>query len=180
VVRHVVGHHGGFVSAESPGPGQGSTFTVLLPLAANPHPVASPASEPDGDRPREGLTVLLVDDDEDLREALRLILQQNGMAVTTAASAREAYDLVLRLQPDLLLSDVAMPGEDGLSLIRRVRLLPPRGGGLIPAAALSAYVGAADRRAALLAGFQAHVAKPVDPAHLLGVIARMTRKSAGA
>jgi PAS domain S-box-containing protein len=181
VVRHVVGHHGGFVSAESPGPGRGSTFTVLLPLAANPQPEASPAREPapDGDRPREGLTVLLVDDDEDLREALRLILQQNGLVVTTAASAREAYDLVLRLQPDILLSDVAMPGEDGLSLIRRVRLLPPKGGGLIHAAALSAYAGAADRRAALLAGFQAHVAKPVDPPQLLRIIARLTRSGAG-
>ncbi|HEX9638659.1 MAG TPA: ATP-binding protein [Acidobacteriota bacterium] len=186
VVRHVIAHHGGFVSAESPGPGRGSTFTVLLPLAADHRKEASPAStrerdqrDHDGDRPPDGLTVLLVDDEEDAREALRLILQQNGMLVTTAASAREAFDLVVRLQPDILLSDVAMPGEDGLSLIRRVRLLPPGGGGLIPAAALSAYAGVADRRSALLAGFQHHVAKPVDPAHLLAVIARLARKNAG-
>jgi PAS domain S-box-containing protein len=184
VVRHVVGHHGGFVSAESPGPGRGSTFTVLLPLAAE-HSQESTASSPrerggrNGDRPPEGLTVLLVDDEEDAREALRLILQQNGMVVTTAASAREAFELLERLQPDVLLSDIAMPGEDGLSLIRRVRLLPPGGGGLIPAAAVSAYAGAGDRRNALLAGFQHHVAKPVDPAHLLAVIARMARKGAG-
>ncbi len=182
VVRHVIGHHGGFVSAESPGLGRGSTFTVLLPLATD-HREASPsgAREPgqSGDRPPEGLTVLLVDDEEDAREALRMILQQNGMVVTTAASAREAFELVERLQPDVLLSDVAMPGEDGLSLIRRVRLLPPSGGGLIPAAALSAYAGAADRRNALLAGFQHHVAKPVDPAHLLAIIAKMARRSAG-
>jgi CheY-like chemotaxis protein/anti-sigma regulatory factor (Ser/Thr protein kinase) len=184
VVRHVVGHHGGFVSAESPGPGRGSTFTVLLPLAAE-HSHESIASRPrerggpNGDRPPEGLTVLLVDDEEDAREALRLILQQNGMVVTTAASAREAFELLERLQPDVLLSDIAMPGEDGLSLIRRVRLLPPGGGGLIPAAAVSAYAGAGDRRNALLAGFQHHVAKPVDPAHLLAVIARMARKSVG-
>ena len=183
VVRHVIGHHGGFVSAESPGPGRGSTFTVLLPLAADHHREASPSSTlergQDADRPVDGLTVLLVDDEEDAREALRLILQQNGMLVTTAASAREAFDLVERLQPDILLSDVAMPGEDGLSLIRRVRLLPPGGGGLIPAAALSAYAGAGDRRSALLAGFQHHVAKPVNPAHLLAVIARMAGKNAG-
>lgn len=183
VVRHVVGHHGGFVSAESPGPGRGSTFTVLLPLAADHDREASPSRtrEPgqDGDRPPEGLTVLLVDDEEDAREALRLILQQNGMVVMTAGSAQEAFELFERLQPDILLSDVAMPGEDGLSLIRRVRLLPPGGGGLIPAAALSAYAGAGDRRSALLAGFQHHLAKPVDPAHLLAVIAKMARKKAG-
>jgi CheY-like chemotaxis protein len=181
VVRHVIGHHGGFVSAESPGPSRGSTFTVLLPLAADHKASPSRTRERDqnGDRPPDGLTVLLVDDEEDAREALRLILQQNGMVVTTAASAREAFDLVERLQPDILLSDVAMPGEDGLSLIRRVRLLPPGGGGLIPAAALSAYAGAGDRRSALLAGFQDHIAKPVDPAHLLAVIARMARKNAG-
>lgn len=179
VVRHVIAHHGGFVAAESPGAGRGSTFTVLLPLAADlPRAASSPnQAEPGGreDQPPDGLTVLLVDDEEDVREALRLILQQNGMVVTTATSAGEAFELIERLQPDVLLSDIAMPGEDGLSLIRRVRLLPPSGGGLIPAAALSAYAGAADRRNALLAGYQHHLAKPVDPAHLLTVIARLAR-----
>jgi PAS domain S-box-containing protein len=179
VVRHVIGHHGGFVSAESAGPGRGSTFTVLLPLATDVKREASPSGtgvrDREGSNPPEGLTVLLVDDEPDAREALRLILQQNGMVVMTAASAPEAFDLVERLQPDILLSDVAMPGEDGLSLIRRVRLLPPGRGGLIPAAALSAYAGAADRRKALLAGFQHHVAKPVDPSQLLGIIAQLAR-----
>ncbi len=118
------------MSAESPGQGRGSTFTVLLPLAADPAARAErsrsrPHRVRPHERPRDGLTVLLVDDEEDVREALRLILQQNGMVVTTAASAREAFELVERLQPDVLLSDIAMPGEDGLSLIRRVRLLPP-------------------------------------------------------
>jgi PAS domain S-box-containing protein len=183
VVRHVIGHHGGVVSAESPGQGRGSTFTVLLPLAAAPREGASPLT---GEQPRgteesrqEGLTVLLVDDEEDAREALRLILQQNGMLVTTAASAREAYDLAERLQPDILLSDIAMPGEDGLSLIRRVRMLPFDRGGQVPAIALSAYAGAEDRRRALLAGFQRHISKPVDPAHLLAAIGTMVRNGAG-
>lgn len=183
VVRHVVGHHGGFVSAESPGPGRGSTFTILLPLAAaheRDKGQSAPEAGGNGDRPPEGLTVLLVDDEEDVREALRLILQQNGMVVTTAASAREAFELLERLRPDVLLSDIAMPGEDGLSLIRRVRLLPPSGGGLIPAAAISAYASAADRRAALLAGFQHHLAKPVEPGQLLALIANMAGKAAGA
>jgi PAS domain S-box-containing protein len=182
VVRHVIGHHGGFASAESPGAGRGSTFTVLLPLVADHDREAGAApahgSAPFQERPPDGLTVLLVDDEEDAREALRLILQQNGMVVTTAASAREAFDLVERLKPDVLLSDVAMPGEDGLSLIRRVRLLPPGAGGLIPAAAISAYAGAGDRQRALLAGFQHHMAKPVDPAQLLALIARMVRTKA--
>ena len=97
------------------------------------------------------------------------------MLVTTAASAREAFELVERLQPDILLSDIAMPGEDGLSLIRRVRMLPFDRGGQVPAIALSAYAGAEDRRQALLAGFQRHIPKPVDPAHLLAAIATMTR-----
>jgi len=183
VVRHVIGHHGGVVSAESPGQGRGSTFTVFLPLAAAPGTGASPLHT---EQPREtedllqaGLTVLLVDDEEDAREALRLILQQNGMLVTTAASAREAYELVERLEPDILLSDIAMPGEDGLSLIRRVRMLPFDRGGQVPAIALSAYAGAEDRRKALLAGFQRHIPKPVDPAHLLAAIATMTRKAVG-
>lgn len=183
VVRHVIAHHGGVVSADSPGQGRGSTFTVLLPLAAAPGEGASPLgarqSREGEDRLQAGLTVLLVDDEEDAREALRLILQQNGMLVTTAASAREACELVERLQPDILLSDIAMPGEDGLSLIRRVRMLPPDRGGQVPAIALSAYAGAEDRRKALLAGFQRHIPKPVDPAHLLAAIATMTRKAGG-
>jgi CheY-like chemotaxis protein len=181
VVRHVIAHHGGVVSADSPGPGRGSTFTVLLPLAAAPGEGASPsASEPPHETEDDlaGLTVLLVDDEEDAREALRLILQQNGILVTTAASAREAYELVERLQPDVLLSDIAMPGEDGLSLIRRVRMLPFDRGGQVPAIALSAYAGAEDRRKALLAGFQRHIAKPVDPSHLLTGLAAMIRTRA--
>jgi CheY-like chemotaxis protein len=184
VVRHVIGHHGGLVSAESPGQGRGSTFTVLLPLAAAPGEGARPQDavpprEREKDRAQEGLTVLLVDDEEDAREALRLILQQNGMLVTTASSARGAFELVESLQPDILLSDIAMPGEDGLSLIRRVRKLPFDRGGQVPAIALSAYAGAEDRRKALLAGFQRHIPKPVDPAHLLAAIATMLRTGAG-
>ena len=182
VVRHVIGHHGGVVNAESPGQGRGSTFTVLLPLATAPGDFASPAGTKPGrgseDRIRPGLTILLVDDEEDAREALRLILQQNGVLVTTAASAREAFELIERLHPDILLSDIAMPGEDGLSLIRRVRMLPFDRGGQILAIALSAYAGAEDRRKALLAGFQRHIPKPVDPADLLAAIATMTRYDA--
>jgi PAS domain S-box-containing protein len=183
VVRHVIEHHGGLVTAESPGHGRGSTFTVSLPLVtsrgADAGAVEGVTPPPGGAQFPPGVTVLVVDDEEDVREAMRLILQQSGILVTTAASAREAIELVERLQPDVLLSDIAMPGEDGLSLIRRVRLLPPGRGGQIPAAALSAYAGVEDRRKALLAGFQYHVRKPVDPSHLLAVIARLVTKGMG-
>jgi PAS domain S-box-containing protein len=182
VVRHVVEHHGGSVSAESPGPGRGSTFTISLPLAADQELQGRSSGLADAVTTevglRTGLTVLVVDDEPDVLEALRLILQQNGIRVTTAASAQEALELVESMRPDALLSDIAMPGQDGLSLIRRVRLLPPGRGGLIPAAALSAYVGGEDRRKALLAGFQHHVRKPIDPAQLLAVIAALTRSRA--
>jgi len=181
VVRDVIGQHGGVVSAESPGAGRGSTFTVLLPLAATRGETATPSDHPEApgseNRLPAGLTALIVDDEPDAREALRLILQQNGMLVTTAASAREALELVERLRPDILLSDVAMPGEDGLSLIRRVRMLPLDQGGQVLAIALSAYAAPQDRRKALLAGFQRHLSKPVDPAHLLAAIATLTREA---
>ncbi len=179
VVRHVIANHGGLVSAESDGPGRGSVLTILLPVALDvamdAAPVAPRAPGQPESLPPDGLTVLLVDDEDDVRDALRLILQQNGLVVTTASSVREAFELLQREQPDILLSDIAMPGEDGLSFIRRVRLLPPGSGGLTPAAALSAYASAGDRRSALLAGFQFHIAKPVDPGHLLAVIASMAQ-----
>lgn len=177
VVRHVITNHGGVVNAESDGPGRGSLFTVLLPLATSgpidPGIAVPSSSAPEDGRPPEGLRVLLVDDEDDVREALRLMLQQNGMVVMTASSVREGFELFERHQPDILLSDIAMPGEDGLSFIRRVRLRPAGAGGLTPAAALSAYASAADRRNSLLAGFQHHLPKPVDPVVLLSTIAAM-------
>jgi CheY-like chemotaxis protein len=123
--------------------------------------------------------VLVVDDDEDVREALKRILQESGARVMGAASAREAFALVGTLHPDVILSDIAMPEEDGLSFIRRVRRLPQRYGGRIPAAALSAYAGAEDRKQALLAGYQEHVRKPIEPAQLLAVIARVAGSRVG-
>jgi PAS domain S-box-containing protein len=183
VVGHVIEHHGGRVNAESPGPGRGSTITAFVPLATERFTDATASVSgtriSSGAGLPVGLKVLLVDDEEDTREAMRRILQQNGMLVTTAASAREGFELLEHLQPDIILSDIAMPGEDGLSLIRRVRLLPLDRGGQIPAAALSAYAGVEDRQRALLAGFQYYIPKPVDPDHLLAVIAKMARKSAG-
>jgi CheY-like chemotaxis protein len=116
-----------------------------------------------------------VDDDEDMRDALKVILEQSGIRVAARGSAKEAFEAFHDVRPDVLLCDIAMPGEDGLSLIRRVRSLPPERGGDVPAAAISAFTGAEDRRTARLAGFHYHVAKPVDPQRLLALIATMAR-----
>lgn len=177
VVRHVIEHHGGTVLAESAGPARGSTFTVLLPVAAPGRGRTAPLAVAPRDEPLPlipGLKVLVVDDDDDVREALERLLQQNGAVVTGAASAQDAFAVVQSLRPDVILSDIAMPVEDGLSFIRRLRQLSPAEGGQIPAAALSAYAGTEDRRRALLAGFQEHVRKPIEPTHLLRVIAGLT------
>jgi hypothetical protein len=178
IVRHVVELHGGTVTAASPGLDEGSVFTLLLPQMASPSALG-PRASGEADAPPtsslEGLFVLLVDDEPDTREALRMVLEQSGLEVETAGSAREAMTRFAARVPDLLLSDIAMPGEDGLSLIQRVRELPPERGGKVPAAAITAYAGAEDRRQVLAAGFQHHVAKPVDPARLLGIISTMAR-----
>ena len=122
--------------------------------------------------------MLVVDDDDDVREALLRLLQQHGASVTGAPSAAAAFAAVLEQAPDVIVSDVAMPGEDGLSFIRRVRLLALDRGGRVPAAALSAYASAEDRRLALLAGFQEHLRKPVEPAQLVAAVARIVRDAA--
>ncbi|MCG3112917.1 MAG: PAS domain S-box protein [Candidatus Manganitrophus sp. SB1] len=179
IVRHLVELHGGTVSAESPGEGKGANFTVTLPLKVlseeSPDPEMKRSEETMPPTPAmmlEGVEVLLVDDEADARELLTLILQRSGARVITVSSAREAIDRLKRKKPDLLVSDIEMPGEDGYSLIRRVRAREAeRGEGSVPAVALTAYAGRADRRRALMAGFQKHVPKPVDPAGLVAVVA---------
>jgi PAS domain S-box-containing protein len=178
VVRHVIEHHGGQVDAESPGAGLGSTFTVLLPAAAQDGETTVHAAAARAERLPAGLRVLVVDDDDDVREALLRLLQQHGADVTGASSAAAGFAAVLARAPDAIVSDVAMPGEDGLSFIRRVRLLAPDQGGRVPAAALSAYASGEDRRLALRAGFQEHLRKPVEPAQLVAAVARIVRDAA--
>jgi CheY-like chemotaxis protein len=117
--------------------------------------------------------VLVVDDDADTLDAVRHLLEQAGARVSTAGSAADAFRCVEEARPDVLLSDIGMPGEDGCSLIRRVRGLGPERGGEVPAAALTAYTQAADRERALSAGFQAFLAKPVDPRELAAAVARL-------
>jgi len=178
IVKHLVELHGGTVLAASDGVGKGATFTVKLPVAGSTS-AATNAAEVGDEPPRTvdpvlvGREVLLVDDDADTRELLSAVLQRLGVRVITAASTADALLLLARHRPDALLSDIEMPGEDGYSLIHTVRALPPEEGGLIPAAALTAYAGSDDRSAALRAGYQVHLAKPVHPAELASALATL-------
>jgi CheY-like chemotaxis protein len=185
-VRHLVELHGGTVRAESAGEGQGATFTVLLPVApvyriedegGRVHPAARdmlPTYEcPDR---LDGLKVLVVDDEPDTRELLKVGLGHCGAVVTVAASAAEAYELIMDNAPDLLISDIGMPGVDGYELIHRVRQLLADGGGKLPAIALTAYARVEDRMQALRAGYQMHVPKPVELAELVAVAASLVQR----
>jgi CheY-like chemotaxis protein len=120
-----------------------------------------------------GLRILVVDDEADARDLVSTLLERCGAQVRVASSAREALTEMKRFRPDVLLCDLAMPDEDGYALIRRIRSLPPSEGGRVPAAALTAHARAEDRRKTLLAGFNMHVPKPVDPEELLAVVASL-------
>ena len=186
IVRHLVELHGGSVSAESAGEGQGSTFTVLLPVAPvyqaeasgeRVHPAARDTMPSfDCAERLDGLRVLVVDDEPDTRELLKAGLGQCGAEVAAAGSAAEALAAISSGAPDLLISDIGMPEEDGYELIRRVRELPAEGGGKVPAIALTAYARTEDRLHALRAGYEMHVPKPVEMAELVTVAASLARR----
>lgn len=194
IVRHLVELHGGTIHAESPGEGQGATFTVRLPLQTNqeknaPLRVLEPVDSscelevPVGDVPSlEGIRVLVVEDEADNRELFMTVLKQYGAAVTGVASAGEALSTLMAnpREYDVLLSDISMPESDGYTLIRQVRALSAEAGGQIPAAALTANARSEDRRAAIAAGFQIHLAKPVAPAQLAFVVANLAGRTSNA
>ena len=186
IVRQLVELHGGSVRVKSPGLGKGTTFIVALPLT-----VIHPEMEPDAERRRsgagagiaisdetcakmKGIRILVVDDEADARLLVKRFLEDCEAKVTIAASAEQALELLVKSRPDVLVSDIGMPGEDGYSLIRRVRALPPESGGAVPAIALTAYARPEDRVNAILAGFHHHVTKPVEPAELIAMIANLT------
>jgi signal transduction histidine kinase/ActR/RegA family two-component response regulator len=178
IVRHIVELHGGTVAVASGGTGLGTTFTVSLPVRTlGTVPGAGPAAEKSpeipavaaAESPLRGLRTLVVEDDPDSLEMLCTLLAQRGAEVRPAASTAEALAVIEGWRPDLLISDLGMPEEDGYTLIRRVRALPAERGGQVPAVALSARTRPEDRIEALSAGFQMHVAKPVAPAELLAV-----------
>jgi PAS domain S-box-containing protein len=179
ITKHLVEIHGGTIDVASEGLGKGATFTITLPKlgAARPsEPVITPVIVPP-ERELSGLRVLMVDDEPDARDLVRAVLEHSGSIVRTASSVRSALAALHDEIPDVLLSDIGMPGESGYDLIRQVRALPPGRGGDVPAAALTAYVRPEDRRKVLGAGFMMHVPKPVDPTELVAVVAALARSS---
>jgi signal transduction histidine kinase/ActR/RegA family two-component response regulator len=189
IVRDLVESHGGEVHAHSDGTGKGSVFTVKLPLmvtiqhTTDPdrrHPIASDGPPPGALARLDGITVLVVDDEPDTNEMLQSLLASCGAEVRVAASTRQALDILDRWRPALIVSDIGMPEQDGYALIRQVRERTRARGGEIPAIALTAYARVEDRVQILTAGFQMHVAKPIDPSELIAVaasVARSARKS---
>ncbi|HKC24595.1 MAG TPA: hybrid sensor histidine kinase/response regulator, partial [Thermoanaerobaculia bacterium] len=186
IVRHLVELHGGTVAARNRDDGTGAVFTVSLPRRAPAAP-AFPAGGPrtadawlEAAPSLEGLVVLVVDDEADARDMLSNVLALAGAHVREAASARDALTLMEKEAPDVLLSDIEMPERDGYTLIEEVRILSPERGGRVPAAAITAYASAEDRSRALASGFDAHVAKPVEPAELVRVVAALAGRTAKA
>jgi PAS domain S-box-containing protein len=187
IVRHLVEQHGGTVKADSEGEGRGSTFTVTLPVAPvymktdegeRVHPAARetlPAYEcPDR---LDGLKILIVDDERDTLEMLRIGLSHCGAVVTIAGSAEDALEALSSSAPDVLISDIGMPDMDGYEMMRKIRSLPAEQGGRIPSVALTAYARTEDRLQALRSGYQMHVPKPVELAELVAVIASLAQRS---
>jgi signal transduction histidine kinase/CheY-like chemotaxis protein len=186
IVKHIVELHGGAIYAYSRGEGQGSDFMITLPLATQS--VEGEASELWAARPDDeeaqtragklgGVRVLVVDDEHDTREILSVMLTRYGAEIRTAGSAAEAMEVFSQWRPDVLVSDIGMPVEDGYVLIKNIRALPPENGADVPAIALTAYASAQDKKTALAAGFQRHLAKPVEPVALAKNVALILGRS---
>jgi CheY-like chemotaxis protein len=179
IVRHLVEAHNGSVEVQSAGEGQGATFVVRLPLAVDRQrpPVYRSADSPHPAWSLSGVSVLVVDDDDESRSVVAAYLENHQARVLTAASAGEALDLLQRERVDVLLADVAMPGEDGYALLRKLRALRATQASMIPAAALTAFARDEDRQEALQAGFQMHLTKPIDAGALVAAVASLSGAS---
>ena len=179
IVNILVGKHRGTVSAESPGLGQGSSFTVTLPLSQERRlDTFEPRKARTQEKPLAGIRILLVEDDEDSREVIELFLEQNGAVIYSSSSAQEAFRSLREFKgnlPDVIISDLAMPDEDGYSLIARIRKLPAEEGGLVPALALSAFASNESKQKALENGFHGYSTKPFEPDHLIPAILSVAR-----
>ena len=179
IVRHIVELHGGTVTADSDGEGRGATFVVRLPVyqphAESPGDATQPgqlAQTSESDVLR-GATVLVIEDHADSRDLLVNVLEAAGARVLSAAASAKALELAAAERPDLLVVDIGLPGEDGYSLLRRVRSLEALTGRSVPAVAVTAYARTSDRDQALAAGFAHHMAKPVDPHQLVELLASL-------
>jgi CheY-like chemotaxis protein len=189
IVDYLVRQQAGAVYVESEGPGKGATFIVEFPLTSS-EVIRSDSGRVDlfSDQARmmlansetfseqrlKNLRILVVEDDADTRELLKTILERCGAEVRAVASSSAALAEMADRIPNVLISDIGMAGENGYDLIKKIRSLEPERGGRVPAVALTAYAAAADRRRALLAGFQTHLAKPVEPDELLAVIVNLS------
>lgn len=173
IVRHLVELHGGTVGAESPGEGLGATFSVTFPLMDTMQQACLDNELPKNSSNLEGIKVLIVDDEVDTLELITFTLEQYGATVKAVTSPHLVLEVLAMWQPDVLLSDIAMPDMDGYKLIHHIRSKPPEQGGEIPAIALTAYAGEINQQKALRAGFTAHITKPVEPSHLAGVVAKV-------
>jgi CheY-like chemotaxis protein/nitrogen-specific signal transduction histidine kinase len=183
IVRNLVELHGGSVRAESKGRGCGATFTVCLPVTTSrtlsfarpPALHLTPAAPAAHSTPElQGIRVLVVDDEDDARDVVAALLAASRMQVSTASSVTEAMRKVAEFHPDIIISDIGMPGEDGYALMKRLRALPANEGGKTPAVALTAYARREERTRALVSGFNMHVPKPVEPAELLAALVSLT------
>ncbi len=180
IVRHLVELHGGTVSAASDGEGRGATFTIRVPLrqpGADSSPEPLGAAESPGAPQLSGVHVLVVDDDPGAREVIARILQTLGARVTLAGSGPAALTLLFERKPHVIVADLGMPEMDGYALIEQIRALDPNLGGRVPAIAVTAYASAQDRLRALHAGYQNHIAKPVEPEELAAVITSLAGRS---
>jgi CheY-like chemotaxis protein len=184
IARQLAELHGGTIRAESAGVGYGSTFTAIFPRSPvtateSSERVYSKADANVGleDAPDlSGIEVLVVEDDDDARALVEKVLSSQGASVRSVSKASAALDILAQHRIDVLLSDIEMPGTDGYQLIRELRLRPSQQGGAVPALALSAYARTEDRLRALRAGFQLHLAKPVQPSELVTVVASLAAR----
>jgi PAS domain S-box-containing protein len=183
LVRQLVELHGGEVQADSAGEGQGATFTVTLPIVRGLEPVSVPAVLPALDAMLDepdllsGLRVLLAENGAEAREAITGVLTRHGADVTTVSSGAEALEAIVQRPPDVLVTDVEIPGESGYTLVGKVRALPAERGGRTPAVALSSMGRTEDRVASLEAGFQVHLSKPVPPTELVAAVASLAGRT---
>ncbi|MEH2298461.1 MAG: response regulator [Nostoc sp.] len=181
IVRHLVELHKGTIFAQSPGTGEGATFTVRLPLLQDNRAnrgnreATGEISSPVASVPLAGLRVLVVDDQADTRNFLSFMFEEYGAIATAVASVDEALTVIEQAKADILISDIGMSEQDGYTLIRKLRSLEPEKGGRLPAIALTAYTREEDRLEALRAGFQQHLSKPIDPTKLIAMVANVLK-----